>query len=354
MNTQLSQWYSHQGMATALTIYKFPEEYKYRPSLRVLALRYIFQHRLVSKWPCPSIQELVEKATLMFDDFAVQNDTENLYEIADIIGTHSPNNRNIFLQRIRNIENPAPLREALLPREAKNSKKTVYDDSQNVHNSKINQSVLKVAEFLYKKYENVVNLNDKNISKEENARYKANIIENIRCALIAKYPDKRTLINNSTRYIQESVALFGVHQISLIDSFISLWLFITDHEHITELESRLLDELKEMNGLCTTGHIARLMNVIQGFTSDENLCIRISDTDQCNAVIKTYLTSVLAKCEDEKVTDGMTNGGDEYVAFLRLKVAEKLLSWEKEYGKEMLDNIAILVNNFAGTDVFEV
>ena len=55
-----------------------------------------------------------------------------------------------------------------------------------------------------------------------------------------------------------------------------------------------------------------------------------------------------------KVTDGMTNGGDRICCILRLKVWEKLLSWEKEYGKEMLDNIAILVNNFAGTDVFEV
>ena len=43
----------------------------------------------------------------------------------------------------------------------------------------------------------------------------------------------------------------------------------------------------------------------EGFTEDEKLCIRISNLDQCNSVIRKYLNDSLSTCTDEKVLEGM-------------------------------------------------
>ena len=163
---------------------------------------------------------------------------------------------------------------------------------------------------------------------------------------------KLELINTSVDYIKNSIAIFGDRRISLRQAFIALCYWIADHSECNALELRLIEEFTEMKEMCTTGHIARLMNVIQGFTEDENLCIRISGNDQCVAVVKSYLTKSLEECKDDEILDGLLTGSEKYKEFLREKISEKLLEWSKSYGKEMLDRIATTVNLFAGVKVF--
>ena len=161
------------------------------------------------------------------------------------------------------------------------------------------------------------------------------------------------LISSSLSYIRTSVATFRIN-ITLEQLFKALWFWILEHEHANELELRLMEELGEMRGYCTTGHLARLMSVIQGFTDDENLQIRITNKEQCNSVIRHYLTKKLQECKDEDVLDGMVDGNDEYKQFIRLKVSEKIAEWEDDYGNDFLQNIAKIVNDFARTEVFEI
>ena len=44
-----------------------------------------------------------------------------------------------------------------------------------------------------------------------------------------------------------------------------------------------------MTKYCTTGHLSRLINVLQGYTDDKKLSIVISDEQQIKAVIYNYL-----------------------------------------------------------------
>lgn len=356
MESQLQHGYTEQGMTHAVSICKFPKEH--RPRIRVLALRYIFMHRKSCKIPklVPSSSQLVQISISMFEDFLLDRNREYMNEVADILDNYGAGNYGrMLLDRIREIElTPSVTATSSTATSAKRTTapitNTVYADSQNVHNSNINRTVIGVLENLYNIYKKEINLQDS--TSIENKNFKLICIENISDILTAKYPDKKELIRAGLKYIKNSIATFGKHNISLQEAFISLWMWISSHKDNSELESRLLEELKEMTGLCTTGHIARLMNVIQGFTEDEKLCIRISDLDQCNSVIRKYLNDTLSKCTDEKVLEGMIDGSDEYIRFIRRKIADKLLSWQQEYGKDMLNHIAKVTNDFAKTEVF--
>jgi len=361
MEVALGSYYDSNGIALAISIYKFPEDYRSRPKIRTRALRYIFSHR--RKYPpSPSVDELSRWAIEMFQEFSRVNNVECMTEIADIMTEFAQgDNRNAFLDRIRALDEEKANRRITQNRTDTKTIKSVYNDSQNVHNSELNKSVIKCLENLFRKYEDMIILRQiydeekeeyRPTTNKEKFEHKTNMLNDVRCIFAGKYPDKTELVNSSTDYVRTSTAIFGRRELGLIDAVLSLWLWINEHEHKKELESRLLEEFKEMHGMCTTGHIARLMNVMQGFTEDENLCIRISGRDQCVAVVKQYLTKELQNCKDEDVIAEMTEGGEKYVKFIRVCVAKKLLEWKREYGKEMLRNIAEIVNDFAHTVVF--
>lgn len=334
-------YYSIQGMSIAIATHRFPEDYKHRPQTRVKALRYIFSHR--NKYPkSPTIQELSHSANNMFQEFHASNNLELMREVADIMNEFGQAN---LLDTIREVEeqknNPTP---------TIHKQKTVYNDSQNVHNSKINKSVINSVEHLFEKYKHLFILEQ--TTDAEKFQHKKLILYQIDSILSSKYPNLKTTINANTEYIETSTAIFGKKEISLLDAFISLWFWINDHTHKEELEKRLLEELKEMSGLCTTGHIARLINVIQGFTDDANLLIKISNKDQCTAVVRQYLNNELKNCQDENIIAEMTEGGPNYTKFIRKAIAKKLLEWKKDYGQDMIKTIAETVNEFANTTVF--
>jgi len=352
MEIALNSYYSTNGMALALTILRFPDDYKSRPSIRTKALRYAFSHRAKHRLTNRDIDSISRIGVEMFEEFRQTNNLECMRETADIMTTFTGLNN--LLDRLRVMEeqpaHPQPNQQKELP-------KSVYSDSQNVHNSKINQTVIKTLENLFRKYQHLIiltQIDGKNTDNKEKFDHKIQILNDIRGIFTSKYPDKKDIINISINYIKTSTAIFGTLELGMIDAFIALWFWITEHEHQTDLEKRLLEEFQEMNGLCTTGHIARLMNVMQGFTNDETLSIRISDKDQCFAVIKQYLSKELQECDDEQVLEQMITGGEKYVKFIRKIIAKKLLSWQEEYGKDILTVVAETVNDFAKTTVFEI
>ena len=351
MEFQLQNGYSTQNMIHAINICKFSKEYT--PRLRVMALRYIFMYIKDCKIPriLPSLETLLKIATDMYEDFTKSREREYISEIADIINTYGPDKyKNIFLNKIRNYDEKQINTQSIKPKPPP-IKKTVYADSQNVHNSKINESVNKVVSTLYNMFKDQINLKD--TTPKENETFKNVCMDNIGEILIESYPNKKDLIIKSMEYIKSSIAVFGTDSnINLKDIFIAVWLWINEHKDSKDLITRLLEELKEMNGMCTTGHVSRLVNVIQGFTDDENLCIRISNSEQFNAVVRNYLTLELSKCTDEKVLEEMIDGGESYIRFIRRKIADRLLPWQKEYGQDILEHVVTITNDFSKTTIF--
>jgi hypothetical protein len=363
MEIALNHYFSNNGMALALNIFNFPGDYDYRPSIKSRALRYLFNHR--KKYPsAPSHEQLSQFCTRLFEEFTRLNYMEGMREIADIAQEYC-NNRE-FMDRLPLREEPPeepiiPNREEHdynndlylinLPRQLPQAdQKTVYKDGQNVHNSNINSTVMRVFSTLYERHKDKFVLTA--VEEHEIFYHKTCILTEICTALANKYTSEADLINNSKTYIIESTAIFTHQELGMIDAFISIWLWIQEQEHKDELEKRLLEELKSMEGYCTTGHIARFMNVIQGFTDDPTLQILISEKDQYTSVIKNYLSKKLKECEDEKVVEGLLSGSDEFVRFIRLCVSEKLLEWKKEYGSDIIKYLPKIVNDFSGTTVY--
>ena len=74
---------------------------------------------------------------------------------------------------------------------------------------------------------------------------------------------------------------------TLLDVFRGLYFFIENHSNSEELRKRLKEELNEMGNYCSTGYLARLVNVVQGFVENENLIIKIANEQEIFAKLKT-------------------------------------------------------------------
>lgn len=317
MERQLLQKYSIQCLVHAVNIYNFPQDY---PNInhQILSIRYLLMYREECPRICPKKRDILQYAETIFNN-NIEN--RNVNEIADIVNEYG--NDNTLLNRLRQHEQPKVIT------------KTVYNDSQNVHNSTINQSVIKITKNLFSKYR-------KKFENKEDI-----FMDNIKNILIQTFPEDLEIILESIDYLKKNFATFGI-DITLQQVFISIWLWISEDKYREELQIRLVEELKDMKGQCTTGHLSRLINVIQGFTEDEKLLIKISSNDQINSVVRQYLNKCLIDCKDEKVIDGMIEHNKDFVVFVKLKIKEKLSEWIKDYGKEILIIIPDIVNDFVG------
>lgn len=322
-------YYTDQAMVKALDTFRCPEITENNPWLSIKGLRFLFRFNKDTPYRVPSRKELVEHAKSLFDKFIRKKQLTYAREIADIVSMYYPSKQSYFFERLDQKEEIKPPPKII---------KTVYDDKQNVHNSKINQTVINSAIQLCKDYY---------LPEEE----QNHVLAQIEGILINKYPKHRALIIDFIHYLRENTSTFGSANITLAQTFISLWLFIVDHNHRQDLELRLLEELKDMNGQCSTGHVARLINVVQGYT--DKYTIQISNHEQCKAVISQYLTNILSECKDERILDGILDGNDEFVKYIREKVSLRLLEWKETYGADSLNRIAKTINSYCGTEVFK-
>jgi hypothetical protein len=116
--------------------------------------------------------------------------------------------------------------------------------------------------------------------------------------------------------------------------FSALWVWISVHKEPDELKNRTIEELVEMKGYCSTGHLARTINIMQGFTDDPNLTITISSADQVEAVVSTFITKEIQKDENEAASDAliMQRYLHIFYNFVVKIINEKMAEWLKEYG----------------------
>jgi hypothetical protein len=370
MQVQLSAWYSDQGMRLAIYIYENAEQNTHKNvtmGLRFLLTNYTTARNQRIPY-IPAKEEILAKITTIFEQYRRERDHPSVLELTNIIADFYPDRATEFLDQVREddakYENEALQRATEIDEakarienriahneEKKNHvhlpaiKPTVYSDSQNVHNSEINKTVIRALETLYDRYWH-------DLPQTEEKAFRR--LDEIKDSLEGK--GDPILISDTISYFRTNTGSFGVRNIKLIDAFFLIWFFIQHADDLikVDLERRLFEEMYEMNHKCTSGHLSRLINVIQGFTDDPQLSIKISNRDQCKSVIFNYLNSELKKCQDEKVLAGMiSTNNEEYKKFLRERVAQKIIDWKTDYGGDFIPQIAKLVNEFAKTDVFK-
>jgi hypothetical protein len=276
-----------------------------------------------------------------------ETDIQSKMRIADIFyqsdNTFWFNRGLIMLDEIRALENMNNNKVLL---------KTVYGDSQNVHNTSINESVKKVAINLIKEMtsdeiKEKLGTNQ-NIIKGINSfnSFDLNeVFEDIEEYLRKNNSDKLYYesknINKALKRIFNDNSFYGFR---LSQLFTSIWIYIHLHEHKDELKNRLVEELIAMHNYCSTGYFSRLVNTIQGFTDDPDLQIRISDSEQINSVIFMYLNKELSNAP-ENVQESMIEinyeGKKIFYQFICDIINKEKSKFEKEYGKDEINQYII-------------
>lgn len=183
--------------------------------------------------------------------------------------------------------------------------KTIFDNAQNVHIDEIEQSVIVALEFLSGiKMKTLSGVPDtpkitfeyvkKHIDDEVK---KSKPIKPIGGIEIYKqerkvYDDKKDKINVSLNRIYMDRALYSKYNCSLLNILLKIWTYLTTHESEDDMKKRLIEELIDMSGTCSSGFSSRLVNVISGY-GDFNL--NISWRDQ---IIANFTGRLNARARD--------------------------------------------------------
>ena len=175
------------------------------------------------------------------------------------------------------------------------NQRTIFDNAQNVHVDEIEDSVIEGIKFLStisddcskKKYtfEQVKKQVDEILEEQE---------PDEDCDVNDKklYDDKVDKITISLNRILIDRALYSSYNYSLLNILLKIWGYIQTHDSKDEMIKRILEELVDMSGTCSTGYASRLINVISGF-GDFNF--RISYRDQ---LIANFTGRLNAKARD--------------------------------------------------------
>lgn len=207
-------------------------------------------------------------------------------------------------------------RELLAVFEARKPKipRTVHEDGQNVHNTEINNSVLEAAANIIKdnKTGSLYEF-DRKLIKDLSAFQKGKIDSAL-----------HRILTDSTTF-KHGTSLFGLFQ--------SLQSFINSSPHKDELNKRLIEELIDMSGQCATGHLSRLVNVVQGFEAAPQQKIKMNIKDEIYARVSHSLTQALQKPENSTASDAIVMGDNQRIVndFVSAELNKMVPELIKEY-----------------------
>jgi len=226
---------------------------------------------------------------------------------------------------------------------------TVYEDSQNVHNSSINTSVLKTTFNLIKKMQS-----NEYIRQEVEMELFSRLDDSTLRSVITKILDR---IEIDTSYFTYSPSPDEAQtRMTMYVAFSNLWAFIKRSQHRDELLIRLVEEMCEMHNYCSSGHLARFMSVIQGFTDEPDLQIQISELTRLRAVVTHFLTLKLRTAPDSIQESMIANDPSPFYRFVANAVNSQLDIWKGEFdiSEQLLQDICTILTAYTGYEGWNV
>jgi len=167
--------------------------------------------------------------------------------------------------------------------------RTVFENAENIHHHDIEESALKMLEFL-----NNVPI-PKDIKNDDFKIIKKTILEEVS-------KEDKELVQVSLNRIDVDRAIYGNFGNTLAGIVLILWRYIQIHKYKDELIKRLIEELVDMSGKCSTGYAYRLLNVLSGFG---DFSIRISWEDQIAGNLMGRLNAYIREIKDEKFKENV-------------------------------------------------
>lgn len=192
---------------------------------------------------------------------------------------------------------------------------TIFDNAQNVHTEKVEESVNDILGFLSGSLQKIngepidfsyINTQIESILRtEKQALYRVLADENIKEKCVycqsgieelilheehkfcgekcVQMHTRETKIRLAMNRIYMDRALYSKFNNSLINILLRVWSYISTKEEETQIEMkhRLLEELEEMSDTCSSGFASRLVNVLSGF-SEFNILISWEEQIRAN------------------------------------------------------------------------
>jgi Leucine-rich repeat (LRR) protein len=209
------------------------------------------------------------------------------------------NNRN--LQKLYIDYALSPIIDRFLNRNTIKNKKTIYDDSQNVHDNHIVKSI---KESIHK-----ILSDSKNIDLEI-------VLKNI---INDDFLDKRTK-EQLVDYCQDKT-VHSILNLTFDEVLCCVWQVVSEHKECTEIKKILNVEMKDSICKCFTGRLSRLINCLNGF--DSRVSIKISDKQEIlNIIIRIRNKYDNVNKQKEEVTKELLERGfdkdiiNEYIIYL--------------------------------------
>jgi hypothetical protein len=178
---------------------------------------------------------------------------------------------------------------------------TLYDNAQNVHTREVEESVLQALEFL-QTFELMKN------------KGKVITVDFVESKINDDIPiEKAEKIKVSFNRIIMDRALYSKYNCTLTHILLQIWTYLTGHKNEAEIKKRLVEELYDMAGTCSSGFASRLVNTISGFG---DFSMKISWRDQITANLTGRLNAKIRDMDNltlqEKVLEEMTIPSDNY------------------------------------------
>jgi len=220
--------------------------------------------------------------------------------------------------------------------------RTVYKDSQNVHDSTINESIKKALDVL------AIDVNTDKDKYKILTQNPVDVIDDID-RILHKHGYTDHKIKSSLDRITTDYAVFSSkNKLRLRDILQRVWNRIMnrmDKETQSDCIKRLSQELIEMSGMCSTGHMSRIINILQGFPPEQGglMAVRISWESQILGNISARINTKIKKDETGDAVTAMIGSTPEerepYIVFvknLKEKIqAELVQEFESVFNKDM-------------------
>ena len=98
--------------------------------------------------------------------------------------------------------------------------------------------------------------------------------------------------------IQNDHSKYGIYSNTLHDIFNMIYCYIQKHKYKSELQKRLLEEIIDMSGKCSTGYAIRLLNVLSGY---DDFQIKTCPEDSLKHLLYHYINKDIQNIEDEEL-----------------------------------------------------
>jgi len=193
---------------------------------------------------------------------------------------------------------------------------SVFDNQENVHTTEIQRSTCEILEALW----NDVDL-DERMTPEFCERYVYTLVDPLNETVVRdgkvvpRFPNNKLLcdlkrvqeVTISMNRIAMDRMLFTTRQIgmSTVLAMVIAYILGSSDENKRELDNRLVEELVDMSGTCSTGYVTRLVNVLATYYTAG---IRISFRDQLIAnVLARFNLKLREWPEVDEVLEEMAN-----------------------------------------------